>query len=46
VTVRASPEAGRTSAPHSADELTRRNIDRVVALEATEHAKATTAESS
>jgi len=41
---RATPEPGRTSAPHSAEELTRRNIDRVVGLETAEHAKATTAD--
>jgi uncharacterized membrane protein len=38
-----SPE-GRTSAAHSAEELTRRNVDRVVALEAAEHRKASTAD--
>jgi uncharacterized membrane protein len=38
------PEPGRISAPHSAEELTRRNIDRVVGLEAAEHAKATFAD--
>lgn len=41
---RTTPEAARTSAPHSAEDLTRRNIDRVVALEAAEHAKATTSD--
>jgi uncharacterized membrane protein len=41
---RATSEAGRTSAPRSAEELTRRNIDRVVGLEAAEHAKASTAD--
>jgi len=41
---RPAPEAARTSSPHSAEDLTRRNIDRVVALEAAEHAKATTAD--
>ena len=41
---RATPEAGRTSAAHSAEELTRRNVERVVALEAAEHRKASTAD--
>ncbi len=37
-------EASRTSTPHSAEDLTRRNVDRVVALEAAEQRKSTTAE--
>ena len=38
-----SPPA-RTSQPHSAAELMRRNVERVMALEAAEHGKATTAD--
>jgi uncharacterized membrane protein len=38
------PGPGRTPVPHSAEELTRRNVDRVVALEEAEHAKATIAD--
>ena len=41
---RVTPEGGRTSAAHSAEELTRRNVERVVALEAAEHRKASTAD--
>jgi len=39
-----SREKGRRSAPRSAEELTRRNVDRVLALEEAEDRKATAAE--
>jgi uncharacterized membrane protein len=35
-----TPRPGRASAPHSAEELTRRNVERVMALEAAQHRKA------
>ena len=37
-------EAGRTSSPRSAAELTRRNIDQIISLEAAAKAKATTSD--
>jgi uncharacterized membrane protein len=43
---RAQPtrDSGNASGPGSGEELTRRNVERVLALEAGEHAKATTAD--
>ncbi len=45
-TARALPagDAGKASAPSSVDELTRRNVERIQALETAEHSKATTAD--
>jgi uncharacterized membrane protein len=40
----ATPKPDRTSGARSAEELTRRNVDRVVGLEAAEHRKASTAD--
>jgi uncharacterized membrane protein len=37
-------DSGNASGPRSVEELTRRNVDRVLALEAAEHEKATTAD--
>ena len=37
-------DSGDASGPDSGEELTRRNVDRILALEATEHAKASTAD--
>ena len=39
-----TPVSDRPSQPHSAAELTRRNVERVMALEAAEHEKATLAD--
>ena len=39
-----APVSDRPSQPHSAAELTRRNVERVMALEAAEHKKATLAD--
>jgi uncharacterized membrane protein len=43
---RAQPtrDSGNASGPGSGEELTRRNVDRILALEAAEHGKATTAD--
>ncbi len=42
--LRSAPEGGPASAARSGEELTRRNVDRVLALEAAEHRKASTAD--
>ena len=39
-----TPDSDRPSQPHSAAELTRRNVERVMALEAAEHEKASLAD--